>query len=139
MLWHAILTMRSAPCPVRNWFKRVDTMEEKWYQDMFEVCKTIMKSYGVRNRTLASGLYDEIQAYAAMSEGEKGKYTFENDRTGKMYVDTKCVDTIYPSLYNTYDSFAIITLATYGGQRSIDVEVEVRALPRSTTELYHYQ
>lgn len=126
---------------LRSWscaelFKRVDTMEEKWYQDMFEVCKTIMKSYGIRNRTLASGLYDEIQAYTAMSEGEKEKYTFENDRTGKMYVDTKCVDTIYPSLYNTYDSFAIITLATYGGQRSIDVEVEIPGFTQKYRQSY---
>ena len=35
--------------------KKLPLTEEKWYQDMFEVCKTIMKSYGVRNRTLASG------------------------------------------------------------------------------------
>lgn len=126
--------LRAVSC--EELFKRVDTMEEKWFQDMLEDCKTIMKSYGVRNRTLASGLYDEIQAYAAMSEGEKEKYTFENDRTGKMYVDTKCVDTIYPSLYNTYDSFAIITLATYGGQRSIDVEVEIPGFTQKYRQSY---
>lgn len=117
-------------------FSRVDTMEEKWYQDMFEVCKTIMKSYGLRNRDIRLGLYDEIQAYTAMSEGEKEKYTFENDRTGKMYVDANCVETIYPSLYNTYDSFVIITLATYGGQRSIVVEVEIPGFTQKYRQSY---
>ena len=117
-------------------FYRISVMDEKWYEDVLAACKTIVRGYGNRNRELASGLYDEIQAYVAMSEGEKEKYTFENDKTGKMYVNTNCVDTIYPSLYNTYNSFAIITLATYGGQRSIDVEVEIPGFTQKYRQSY---
>lgn len=135
MLWHTIFdALRLMSC--EELFNRVSTMDEKWYEDVLATCKAIVKGYGNHNYTLASGLYDEIQAYVAMSEGEKEKYTFENDKTGKMYVDTKCVDTIYPSLYNTYDSFAIITLATYGGQRSIVVEVEIPGFTQKYRQSY---
>lgn len=117
-------------------FQRIETEEEKWFQDMLAACASIKNNYGGHNRTLTTGLYDEIQTYAAMSEEEKAKYTFSYDRTGKMYFDEKCVETIYPSLYNTYDAFTIITLATYGGQRSIVVEVEIPGFTQKYRQSY---
>lgn len=117
-------------------YSRVDTVEEKWFQDILNACKTMEKEYGSRNYRLANGLYDEICSYEQMTEQQREKYTFENDLTGKVYYNVECIDTIYPSLYNTYDSFAIVKLAAYGGQRKIIMEVEIPGFTQQYRQSY---
>ena len=117
-------------------YERMDVAEEKWYGDVLDSNKGMLKIFAEYNRELAMGLYDEIQAYTAMSEQEREEYVFDNNLTGKIYCNAECVDTIYPSLYTTYDSFAIINLASYGGQEKIILEVEIPGFTQQYRQSY---
>lgn len=77
---------------------------------------------------IAKLLADEIKEYADLDDEAKGSYEFEYDRTGKILVGDdrfEAVSTIYPSLYNSYDSFVTIKTATLSGTRTIVVEAEI--------------
>jgi len=117
-------------------YERMDVAEEKWYGDVLDSNRGMLSIFAQYNWELAMGLYDEIQAYTAMSEQEREEYVFDNNITGKIYCNAECVDTIYPSLYTTYDSFAIINLVSYGGQEKIILEVEIPGFTQQYRQSY---
>lgn len=117
-------------------YVRCKTAEEKWFNDLLDSSCDILDSYSGSCYTFSVNLYNEIQDYIGMAEKEKEEYVFDYNMLNRIYYDTECVDTIYPSLYNTYDSFVIINLATYGGQRKIDVEVEIPGFTQKYRQSY---
>ena len=117
-------------------YERVKVAEDKWYEAVIDSSGGMTNSFAKRNCGLADDLYDEIQTYTAMSEQKKEEYVFANNKTGTIYYKAECVDTIYPSLYTTYDSFAIIDLATYGGQEKIVLEVEIPGFTQQYRQSY---
>lgn len=120
----------------RELFDRCQVVEEKWFDDTLKSSSNILHGYGDSSYRGSVNLYTEIQDYIEMSEKEKEKYVFSNNKLNKFYYDMECVDTIYPSLYNTYDSFVIINLAAYGGQRKIDIEVEIPGFTQKYRQSY---
>lgn len=74
---------------------------------------------------LADNLINEIQAYAELEEKERSGYEFEYVRTNEIRLDYEAVDTIYPSLYNTYNAFLIVQTGCASGTRTILVEAEI--------------
>lgn len=117
-------------------YKRCTTAEDKWFNDVLDSSIDMLNLYCVSSYSYSVKLYREIQEYSEMSEKEKEEYVFVNNMSGEICYDTECVDTIYPSLYNTYDSFAIISLAAYSGQKKIDVEVEIPGFTQKYRQSY---
>lgn len=79
-------------------------------------------------------LAEEICAYAELSEEERSEYEFQYARTGEISLSYDTVDTIYPSLYNTYDAFLIIKTGCLSGSRKIVVEAEIPGLTQKYKE-----
>lgn len=73
----------------------------------------------------ADNLAEEIHAYAEMEQGERNTYEFKNINPGDINPEYDVIDTIYPSLYNTYDAFLIIRTGCISGTRQIVVEAEI--------------
>ncbi len=73
----------------------------------------------------ADAIASEIEAYAAMDADKRKDYVFTSRRDNEIVLDYDTVDTIYPSLYNTYDAFAIIKTGCISGTHAITVEAEI--------------
>ena len=83
------------------------------------------KQFAVDQRETASELADEIRSYAKMSESDRDDYTFKYTGESDISFDYDVVSEIYPSLYNTYDAFAIIKTGCKCTSKSIVVEAEI--------------
>lgn len=79
----------------------------------------------------------EIERAAKLPEGELEQYEFKYDIENKL-VDPKYehIENIYPSLYNTYDSFVTIKIGCLYGERDIIVECEIPGLSQNTSQSY---
>lgn len=126
--------LRMASC--MELYERCNTAEDKWFNDALDSSYNLLNLYCVSSYSYSVKLCREIQAYSEMSGKEKEEYVFANNMTDEICYGTECVDTIYPSLYNTYDSFAIIYLAAYGNQKKIDVEVEIPGFTQKYRQSY---
>lgn len=111
-------------------------MEDKWFNDVLDSSTAVMGFYWGSASSCAKELLLEIRKYSTMSEQERKAYVFDDDILDEICYDSECIDTIYPSLCNSYDSFAIIKLATYGGQKKIDVEVEIPGFTQKYRQSY---
>lgn len=114
-----------------NMSDRYATMDELQY-DEFLACLQGEREHCRNQRDMASRLADEIHTYVGMGAAERRGYEFEYVRTGKIILDYEAVDTIYPSLYNTYDAFLIVKTGCISGSRKILVEAEIPGF----TQLY---
>lgn len=85
----------------------------------------------------ASALVDEIRAYAEMNQTQRAAYEFKNSRAGEIDLKYDAVDTIYPSLYNTYDAFVIVKTGCISGSRTIVIEAEIPGFTQKYRELFH--
>ena len=91
-------------------------------------------NHAVFQETHARALSDEVWNYVEMMPEEKEEYIFEN--IGYIELDYDVVDTIYPSLYETYDAFAIIKTSCTSGSRSIVVEAEIEGFTQKYVETF---
>lgn len=85
---------------------------------------------------LFTQLAGEIHNYAEMGEEERGGYEFEYVCPGEIRLSYDTVDTIYPSLYNTYDAFLIIKTGCVSGSRTILVEAEIPGFTQTYKESF---
>lgn len=121
---------------VKNMSERYKISEELQY-NVFTNCIKGEKTHVGRQQNISSQLSEEIHAYAEMGEEERSGYEFEYVRTGKIFVGDdafEAVDTIYPSLYNTYETFLIIKTGCVSGTRKILVEAEIPGFTQKYSE-----
>lgn len=118
-----------------NMSDRYDIVEELQYQELIS-CYSGEVSFFQHQRTVASQLAEEMHTYAGLGEGERSGYEFEYIRTGKIALGYDAIDTIYPSLYNTYDAFLIIKTGCTSGTRKIIVEAEIPGLTQTYKESF---
>ena len=118
-----------------NMSDRYVTAEELQYGEL------VSGLQGESNHFRTQGAYsfalaDEIHAYAEMSTEERADYEFENIYTGKISLDYDAIDTIYPSLYNSYDAFLVVKTGCISGTRKILVEAEIEGLTQKYQETF---
>lgn len=118
-----------------NMSDRYDIVEELQYQE-FLSCLSGEASFFQQQRSVASKLAEEMHTYTELGEGERSGYEFEYIRTGKITLSYDAIDTIYPSLYNTYDAFLIIKTGCISGTRKIIVEAEIPGLTQTYKESF---
>lgn len=114
---------------------RYVALEEKQYSEFLNCLKGEVQFFQ-NQKGVASKLAEEIHAYAELNEGERSGYEFEYIRTGKITLNYDAVDTIYPSLYNTYDAFVIVKTGCLSGNRKILVEAEIPGFTQSYKESF---
>lgn len=108
----------------RNLTERYDKAETAQYQKIYG-CLEAETKFADSQYAIATRLREEMYAYAEMTPEERDTYEFEYIRTGKISLNYDVVDTIYPSLYNTYDAFVILKTGCASGTRNIVVEAEI--------------
>lgn len=118
-----------------NLSNRYITAEDNQYTKLLD-CLGAEMDHAVRQWGIASNLRDEMHAYTELAPEERETYEFEYIRTGKIWLDYDVVDTIYPSLYNTYDAFAIIRTGCITGTRAIVVEAEIEGFTQKYVESF---
>ncbi|MBO4266204.1 MAG: zinc-ribbon domain-containing protein [Lachnospiraceae bacterium] len=80
----------------------------------------------------------EIREAVALAPEEMEKYEFKYDVDGVVVDPTYShVENIYPSLYNTYDSFVTVNIGCLHGEKDIIVECEIPGLSQSMSQSYH--
>lgn len=103
---------------------RYETVEEilrnKFSESIFDEL-----DFGTTQENFALDLADEIVSYGKMDQAHRESYTFRNIYTGDIVWKFDTIDTIYPSLYNTYDAFVVVKLGTIGGTRKVVIEAEI--------------
>lgn len=116
-----------------NMSERYTSAEEIQYQAMYE-CLIGERDHFNRQRRLANDLAREIAAYAQLDAAAREGYVFENVKTGRIVLDYEAVDTIYPSLYNSYDSFLVIRTGCMSGTRKVLIEAEIPGFTQAYRE-----
>lgn len=114
---------------------RYVALEEKQYYDFLNCLEGAVRFFQSQGN-VASKLAEEIHAYAELNEAERSGYEFEDIRTGKITLNYDTVDTIYPSLYNTYDAFVIVKTGCLSGNRKILVEAEIPGFTQNYKESF---
>ena len=107
-----------------NLSKRCKTRDDQLYNELLDGLGKEM-DFAVSQKSIASKLAEEIDKYADLDKSQRENYEFENIHMNKINVQYDVLDVIYPSLYRTYDAFAIIRTGCLGGRRDITVEAEI--------------
>ena len=118
-----------------NLAERYITQEELDYQSLMS---------GVGNETehsrsqfsFASSLVEEARDYVALDQDAREEYEFEDLRDGTIRFVYDAIDTIYPSLYNTYDAFVLVKTGCINGTRKIVVEAEIPGFTQKYREVF---
>ena len=82
-------------------------------------------------------ILNEIYEAQNIEYADRKNYVFKSLRTGEIDVDYRTIDTIYPSLYNSYDHFAVVELGCYAGSAEVIVECEIPGLTQKIEHKYH--
>lgn len=73
----------------------------------------------------AKEISKELHEYKDLSKNDKESYSFKYTSEKDMILDYDVVSDIYPSLYNTYDAFAIVKTGCLYGKKTIVIEAEI--------------
>lgn len=119
-----------------NMSNRYDTVEDLQYNKFIESLDGEV-THARRQRDMAAGLAEEMHSYAALEEEERDGYEFENIRTGRILLKYDAIDTIYPSLYDTYDAFVVVKTGCISGTRSILIEAEIPGFTQTYKESFN--
>lgn len=121
----------------REMSNRYEIVEEQQFNEFLE-CLSDEAIFFQNQRNAASKLAEEIHSYAELGEGERSGYEFEYVPTGKITLSLSydAVDTIYPSLYNTYDAFVIVKTGCLSGNKKIVVEAEIPGFTQNYKESF---
>lgn len=115
---------------------RYDSAENNQYEKLLS-CLEAESDHAINQWQIVSHLAEEMRAYVEMTLDERETYEFQYIRTGKILLKYDVVDTIYPSLYNTYDAFAIFKTGCISGTRSIVVEAEIEGFTQQYRESFN--
>lgn len=73
-------------------------------------------------------LYQDIYKAANLTRQERENYAFDYSYKDELYTSYDVIETIYPALYNTYDHFAIVEVASLSGEKDLIIEAEIPGL-----------
>ncbi len=83
-------------------------------------------------------IFNEIRTVSELSAEEIDAYEFEYKIDGVLTEPAyDHIENIYPSLYNTYDSFVTVKLGCLHGSRDVIIECEIPGLSQSMSQSYH--
>ena len=94
--------------------------------------------FAVSQGDAADAIYDEIYALYESKEDDLSSYTFKykvKDVLSEPSYDH--IDTIYPTIYNSYDSFVTVKMGCIQGERDVIVDCEIPGLSQATSQSYH--
>lgn len=120
-------------CELNDWLRhysakymsgRYEIAEENAYNEIVS-CIEGEIDFARNQQTISSNLAEEIHGYADMDEDARSNYEFKYNRANKIILNYEAVDTIYPSLFNTYDAFVIFKTGCISGTRKIVIEAEI--------------
>ncbi len=118
-----------------NMSARFDMVDEIQYGEFLDALEGEME-HSVYQRDIATALAKEIHAYGDLEETERSEYEFEYIRTGRILLNYDAIDTIYPSLYNSYDAFLVVKTGCVSGTRTILVEAEIPGFTQNYKETF---
>ncbi len=120
-----------------NHLTRFGTVFENEMNRIVDV-NTAEQNFMLEQLEIVGSIDKEIRdAYAADPEGignYEFKYNVDNVIPDPTYAH---IENIYPSLYNTYDSFVTVNIGCLLGERDIIIECEIPGLSQSMSQSYH--
>lgn len=118
----------------KNMSNRYDTVTMLQIEEFMDVMMDEVEFFG-EQMDLAVSLAEEIRTYAGLGE-EQSAYEFKNIHNGELTLSYDVIDTIYPSLYRTYDAFVIVKAGCLSGSKNILVEAEIPGLTQKYKESF---
>lgn len=115
---------------------RYDTTEELQYNELINALNGESDHFREQGR-YSFALAKEIHTYAGLSEEARSGYAFQNIFTGQLRLAYDAIDTIYPSLYSSYDAFLIVKTGCISGDRKIVVEAEIPGFTQKYKESFN--
>lgn len=83
-------------------------------------------------------IFEEIKEAAGLDPDDIGEYKFKYNIDNVVADPTYSnINSIYPSLYNTYDSFLTVNIGCLHGERDIIIECEIPGVSQSMSQSYH--
>ncbi len=87
----------------------------------------------------ADSIYDELSGTFESEPDRISEHKFEYNTKNVIIMPEKayeCIDTIYPSLYNSYHNFLTVKIGCLQGEREIIVECEIPGLSQRVSQNY---
>lgn len=113
--------------------ERFKTVDDNNYMELLG-CIVSEQKHAKSQRETALSLAGKIKEYAELDEGSRNGFDFEYGGSGKILLGYETVDTIYPSLFNSYDAFVIIKTGCLSGTNRITVEAEIEGFTQKYKE-----
>ncbi len=104
--------------------------------DKIAAINTAEMDFVTKQLETVEAIFEEIKTAATQTDA--GEYTFRYNADG-VIAETSYdhIQNIYPSLYNTYDSFVTLKIGCLLGERDIIVECEIPGLSQNMSQSYH--
>lgn len=112
------------------------SIKEKVWEESFVNRAGECVQFIKKQNAAAQSLANEIEEYSKKAANERAEYSFKIHTEGKYMLSCSAISVIYPSLYNTYDAFALIKGGTYSGTRRVVVEAEIPGLTQKYRESF---
>lgn len=119
----------------QNMLNRFSTLDESQF-DEFVTCLDGEMAHIQWQTGLAASLAREMHSYLELDEEEREGYTFQYVRPGRLRMQFDAVETIYPSLYNSYDAFLVLKVGCASGTHRILVEAEIPGFTQSYRQTF---
>ena len=114
-----------------NILDHIDIIRDRRFRDMYDIIDEVTKLNTIQEEK-CNALYGEIINAASLPDEERAAYVFKNTFKDDILINYDAIETIYPSLYNSYDRILIIEMGCISGQKDAVVSVEIPGL----TETY---
>lgn len=104
---------------------RYNILQEKLRGQIAQCVATGNSGHATSQMLIAADLLEEMRTYIDATAEEREAFEFQHIRAGEVVCDFDAIETIYPSLYNSYDAFVVIKAGCVSGSRTIMVEAEI--------------
>lgn len=121
----------------RKMVDRYNILEENLGKKLSQCVASGNSNHANKQLAVANSLLDEMRTYIGLAEEEREAFEFQYIGAGKIYCDFDVIDTIYPSLYNSYDAFAVVKTGCVSGNRTIMVEAEIPGFTQVYRQSFH--
>lgn len=106
------------------------------FDEFSDITKEAM-NFMIEQSAAAGSIYGQIEKAVKDGNTDWDTFAIEDGSLGNMYYAYNAIDTIYPTLYNSYDQFLVLKAGCVGGEKDVIVEVEIPEFSQSYSSSYH--
>lgn len=130
--WNDVLRQKSAGFAIAHLMADVTNSIDEFT----DITKEAM-NFMVEQSAAAGSICGQIENAAKDENTDWDTFAIGDGTAGNMYFAYNAIDTVYPTLYNSYDQFLVLKAGCIGGEKDVIVEVEIPEFSQTYSNSYH--